>query len=156
MGMKWLPLIAIVALAAAPLHAADPIVGRWLLTSQTVGGQKTPIDELTLRINASGAALEFAYSVPVRDIQFVSLRFTAKPDGTAADVTDANGKKVGTVKVTRASATQYKVVLEGSGRPTANGAMTVSADGKTLTSQSDSTPPGQNAVTHMVQVFARQ
>jgi len=158
--MKWLPWSVILALAAMPAWAADPIVGRWLLTSQTIGGQKTQIEELTLRINPSGAALEFAYSVPVRDIQFVSLRFTAKPDGTAADVTDANGKKVGTVKVTKTSATQYRVVLEGPGRPTANGAMTVSADGKTLTSESDSTPltqtGGQSAVTHMVQVFARQ
>lgn len=154
--MKWLAWSAMVALVAMPLCAADPIVGRWLLTSQTVGGQNSQIEELTLRINPSGAALEFAYSVPVRDIQFVSLRFTAKPDGSASDVTDANGKKVGTVKVTRVSPTQYKVVLEGSGRPTANGGMTVSADGKTLTSVSDSTPPGQSAVTHMVQVFARQ
>lgn len=154
--MKWLALSMILALAAIPLSAADPIVGRWQLVSQTVGGQKTQIEELTLRINSSAAGLDFAYSVPVRDIQFVSLRFTAKPDGTASDVTDANGKKVGTVKVTRTSPTQYKVVLEGSGRPTANGGMTVSADGKTLTSESDSTPPGQRAVTHMVQVFARQ
>src|SRR5665811_753459 len=95
-------------------------------------------------------------SVPVRDIQFVSLRFAAKPDGTVADVTDANSKKVGTVKVTKASPTKYKVVLAGQGRPTANGGMTVSKDGKTLTSESDSMRPGQTAVTHMVQVFARQ
>jgi hypothetical protein len=131
-------------------------VGRWLLVSQEVGGQKTPIDELTLRIIANGRALEFAYSVPVRDIQFVSLRFAATPDGAPADITDANGKKVGTAKVTKSSPTKYKLVMEGQGRPTATGDMTVSADGKTLTSESDSTPPGKTAVTHMVQVFSRQ
>jgi hypothetical protein len=136
--------------------AAEPLVGRWLLTSQEVGGQKTAIDDLTLRITSAGQMLEFAYSVPVRDIQFVSLRFAVKPDGTQADVTDANGKKVGTVKVTKSGPTRYKVVLEGQGRPTASGGMTVSADGKTLTSESDSTRPGQTAPTHMVQVFARQ
>ena len=142
--------------AISPAWAAEPLVGRWLLTSQQVGGQTMPIDELTLRITPSGQMLEFAYSVPVRDIQFVSLRFAAKPDGTQADVTDANGKKVGTVKVTKTSPARYKVVLEGQGRPTASGGMTVSADGKTLTSESDSTKPGQTAATHMVQVFVRQ
>jgi hypothetical protein len=144
--MKWLRLGLVLALAANSVWAADPIVGRWLLVSQEVGGQKSPIDELTLRINAvgkvPGQALEFAYSVPVRDIQFVSLRFTVKPDGTQADVTDANGRKVGTVKVTKASPSRYRVVLAGEGRPTANGGMTVSADGKTLTSESDSVRPG--------------
>jgi hypothetical protein len=34
--------------------------------------------------------------------------------------------------------------------------MTVSADGKTLTSESESKPPGQSAPTRMVQIFARQ
>ena len=153
-------MVRILALALVlttmPAWAAEPLVGRWLLTSQQVGGQKMPIDELTLRITPSGQMLEFAYSVPVRDIQFVSLRFAAKPDGTQADVTDANGKKVGTVKVTKTGPTRYKVVLEGQGRPTASGGMTISADGKTLTSESESTKPGQTAATRMVQVFARQ
>ena len=143
-------------LAVAPAWAAEPLLGRWLLTSQAVSGQKTPIDELTLRITPKGQMLDFAYSVPVHDIQFVSLRFSAKPDGTQADVTDANGKKVGTVKVTKTSPVKYKVVLEGQGRPTAAGGMTVSADGKVLTSESESTRPGQTAPTRMVQVFARQ
>jgi hypothetical protein len=143
-------------LAIVPAWAAEPLVGRWLLTSQEVGGKMTPVDELTLRITPKGQMLDFAYSVPVHDIQFVSLRFSAKPDGTRADVTDANGKKVGTVMVTKASLGKYKVVLEGQGRPTASGGMTVSADGKVLTSESESTRPGQTAPTHMVQVFARQ
>jgi len=143
-------------LLAASLQAAEPIEGRWLLQSQEIGGQKTEIDQLTLRVVPKDKMLEFAYSVPVNDIQFVSLRFSAPPNGTPADVTDANGKKVGTVKVTKATATQYKIVLEGPNRPTATGSMTVSADGKTLTSQSDSKPPGQASPTHMVQIFARQ
>ena len=143
-------------LLAASLQAAEPIEGRWLLQSQEIGGQKTEIDQLTLRVVPKDKMLEFAYSVPVNDIQFVSLRFSAPPNGTPADVTDANGKKVGTVKVTKATATQYKIVLEGPNRPTATGSMTVSADGKTLTSQSDSKPPGQTNPTHMVQIFARQ
>jgi hypothetical protein len=139
---------------AAP--APEPIVGRWLLVSQELGGQKTPIDDLTLRVTASPKGLDFAYSVPVRDIQFVSMRFTAKPDGSPADVIDANSRKVGVAKVKKTGPKAYTVTLEGNGRPTANGKMSISADGKTLTSQSDSTKPGQTSIIHMVQVFSRQ
>jgi hypothetical protein len=124
--------------------------------SQEIGGQKTEVDELTLRVVPAGQTIEFAYSVPVNNIQFVSLRFVARPDGTEAEVTNANGQKIGTVKVTRSGASQYRVVLQGQNKPTASGTMTVSADGKTLTSESESKQPGQSAVTRMVQVFARQ
>jgi hypothetical protein len=145
-----------VILLAVPARAAEPLAGRWLLVSQELGGQKMQIDELTLRINPVGQKLEFAYSVPVNDIQFVSLRFAARPDGTEADVTDAKGKKIGTVKVTKSGPLQYKVLLMGQNRPTAAGAMTVSTDGKTLTSESESKAPGQASPAKMVQVFARQ
>jgi hypothetical protein len=143
-------------LLAISARAAEPLAGRWLLVSQELGGQKMQIDELTLRINPVGQTLEFAYSVPVNDIQFVSLRFAARPDGTEAVVTDAKGKKIGTVKVTKSGSLQYKVLLTGQNRPTAAGAMTVSADGKTLTSESESKAPGQTSPAKMVQVFARQ
>lgn len=145
------------AIFVPAMVAAEPIQGRWLLVSQEVAGNKTPVaEQLTLRVNPSGPALEFAYSTPVNDIQFVSLRFAARTDGSAADVTDSNGKKIGSVKVTRTGASQYRIVLEGQNRPTANGSMTVSPDGKTLTSQSDSKAPGRGDTIHTVQVFARQ
>jgi hypothetical protein len=143
-------------LSAGPARAAEPLLGRWLLVSQEIGGQKTEVDDLTLRIIPAGQTIEFAYSVPVNNIQFVSVRFIARPDGTEADVTNANGKKIGTVKVTRSGALQYRIVLQGQNKPTASGTMTVSSDGKTLTSESESKQPGQSAVTRMVQVFARQ
>ena len=145
-----------VLLLASQVQAAEPLLGRWLLVDQEVGGQKTGIDELMLRIIAEGQALDFAYSVPVNNIQFVSLRFTAKLDGTETAVTDANGKKIGSVRVTKSGAGQYKILLQGEGRPTASGTMTVSADGKTLTSESDSKAGAQKTVTHMVQHFSRQ
>ena len=157
--MTWATIRGIglvIMLSAGSARAAEPLLGRWLLVSQEVGGQKTEVDELTLRVIPTGQTLEFAYSVPVNNIQFVSLRFAARPDGTEADVTNANGKKVGTVKVTKSGAAQYKIVLQGQNKPTASGTMTVSADGKTLTSESESKQPGQSAVTRMVQVFARQ
>jgi len=143
-------------LSAGPARAAEPLLGRWLLVSQEIGGQKTAVDELTLRVTMTGQTLEFAYSVPVRDIQFVSLRFTARPDGAEADVTNANGQKIGTAKVTKSSASQYRLVLQGQNKPTASGTMTVSADGKTLTWESESKQSGQSAFTRMVQVFSRQ
>jgi hypothetical protein len=146
----------VIMLSAGPARAAEPLLGRWLLVSQEIGGQKTEVDDLTLRIIPAGQTIEFAYSVPVNNIQFVSVRFIARPDGTEADVTNANGKKIGTVKVTRSGALQYRIVLQGQNKPTASGTMTVSSDGKTLTSESESKQPGQSAVTRMVQVFARQ
>ncbi|MGD1070227.1 MAG: hypothetical protein ABSB15_08810 [Bryobacteraceae bacterium] len=157
--MTWATTGAIglvIMLSAGPAWAAEPLLGRWLLVSQEIGGQKTEVDELTLRVVPAGQTIEFAYSVPVNNIQFVSLRFVARPDGTEAEVTNANGQKIGTVKVTRSGASQYRVVLQGQNKPTASGTMTVSADGKTLTSESESKQPGQSAVTRMVQVFARQ
>ena len=48
-----------VFVSALPLYAAEPLVGRWVLISQEVGGQKVAADDLTLRINPAGKALEF-------------------------------------------------------------------------------------------------
>jgi len=146
----------VIMLSAGPMRAAEPLPGRWLLVSQEIGGQKTEVDELTLRVIPAGQTLEFAYSVPVNHIQFVSLRFAARLDGTEADVTNANSIMIGTVKVTKSGAAQYRSILQGQNKPTASGTMTVSDDGKTLTSESESTRPGQSAVTRMVQLFARQ
>ena len=146
----------IVMFFALRIQAAEPLSGRWLLTSQEVGGQKRPAEALMLRITPAGQAFDFAYSLPVNDIQFVSLKFSARLDGTEADVTNAKGQKIGTVKVSKSGAAQYKIVLQGSGRPTASGTMTVSADGKTLRSESDSNARGQPGVIHTVQLFTRQ
>jgi hypothetical protein len=143
-------------LSALPVWAAEPILGRWLLVSQALDGQKSKVDELTLRIVMRGQTLEFGYSVPVNNIQFVSLRFAVHPDGSEGDVTNANGQKMGTVKVTKVSPLQYKILLQGKDRPLAPGTMTVSADHKTLTSESESKRPGQTTVTRLVQIFARQ
>jgi hypothetical protein len=151
------PILACAAIfVALTAHAEEPLVGRWLLVSQELGGQKVSVEDLTLRINPAGQALEFAYSVPVNNIQFVSLRFSVKLDGTQADVTNANGQKMGTVRLSKAGASQYRILLQGPNRPTATGTITISADGKTLKSESESTQRGQSAATHMVQVFSRQ
>ena len=145
-----------VFLSALPAFAAEPLVGRWLLSSQEVGGQKMTASDLTLRVNSAGQGLEFAYSVPVNHVQFVSLHFSARLDGTEADMTNGNGQKIGTVKVVKSGASAYRIVIAGPNRPTASGTMTVSADGKTLKSESDSMPSGRSAPVHTVQVFSRQ
>ena len=141
--------------AMIPAWAAEPLVGVWRLVSQEVGGQKVDGDPLTLRVIQNGNAFEFAYSLPVNNIQFVSMRFTSHLDGSEGEVKNAQGTKIGTVKVSRASASEYAVLLQGEKRPTATGKMKVSADGKTLTSESDSKTP-QGETRHTVQVFSRQ
>jgi len=61
---------------------------------------------------------------------------------------------MGTAKVFR-DGESYKVLMEGSGRPAVTTHMTVSPDGKTLTSESDvTTPSGVNV--HTEQVFSLQ
>jgi len=142
-------------LAAAQAWAVEPLVGRWLLKSQEVGGQQTDADQLTLRIVQRGDAFEFGYSLPVNNIQFVSMSFASHLDGAEADVKNSQGDKIGTVKITKASGSLYKVVLAGPNRPTANGTMAVSSDGKTLNCDSDVTLPGKG-LTHTHQVFSRQ
>jgi len=150
------PLAGLVfLLAATQAWAAEPLVGLWRLVSQEVGGQKMDADQLTLRVLQSGSSLEFAYSLPVNGIQFVSMRFSSRLDGSEGDVKNANGNKIGTVKVSKGEGSEYKVILQGENRPTANGTMKVSADGKTLTCESDSKTPQQEN-RHTVQVFSRQ
>ena len=146
---------AIFLLATAQAWAVEPLVGRWLLKSQEVGGQQTDADPLTLRIVQRGNEFEFGYSVPVNNIQFVSMSFASRLDGAEADVKNSQGNKIGTVKVSKAGAGIYKVVLEGPNRPSAAGTMKVSSDGKTLTSESDANVPGRGP-THTHQIFSRE
>jgi len=150
----WVAILMFL-LSAVQAWAAEPLVGRWLLKSQEVGGQQTDADPLTLRIVQRGNSFEFGYSVPVNNIQFVSMSFTSNLDGKEADVKNSQGNKIGTVKISKAGGSLYKVVLEGPNRPSATGTMTVSADGKTLTSDSEANVPGRGP-TRTHQVFARE
>jgi hypothetical protein len=84
----------------------------------------------------------------------VNMKFSSSLDGTEAEVSGGDGKKMGTVKVSRDGAA-YKILLEGPGRPAVTTQLSVSPDGKTLVSESDlQTPSGTNL--HTKQVFARQ
>ncbi|HWF45501.1 MAG TPA: hypothetical protein VG168_00730 [Bryobacteraceae bacterium] len=139
-----LPLMVLVVQAAA----TEPLVGTWTLSSQTANGQKASGDEeMTLRIYPVGDGLEFAFSVPVNGVHMVGLKFTSVHlDGKPGSIEDVRGKKIGDVKVTKIGNLEYKAVLEGPNRPTSESKMTVSADEKTLTSESGG----------KVQVFSRR
>jgi hypothetical protein len=145
-----------VAIAATAMYAAPiPLVGTWRLDSQEVNGQKTNSEPLTLRITASGDKLNFAFSVPVNNVYFVSMSYAVKLDGSTADVKNANGEKIGTVQITPAGQSEYKVALKGPNRPDSSGTLTVSADGKTLTSDQDTTPGGSSGRSiHSRQIFS--
>ena len=151
--MRWTALLIVTALlTAAP---AEPLVGRWLLKSQQISGQETALRPLILEITAVGGALQFEYSVPSKASRAITLSFAARLDGSASEVKDAQGRKIGTAKVSRAGALEYSLILEGPNRPTASGKMKLSPDQKTLVCDSDSAAPG-GVKTHTVQVFARQ
>jgi len=135
--------------------AAEPIAGKWQLKSQQVNGRDTMSRPLTLRITQTGDQVEFEYSVAVNQKQEVSLRFAARLDGSAADVKNSTGRKIGTARLTRGGPSQYLVMLEGPNRPSSLGKMTVSGNGKTLVSESDATAPGGDRL-HTVQTFERQ
>lgn len=146
-------VLVFVALVCA--FGAEPITGTWRLKSQQVAGQERGSRPLTLRITQSGDALEFEYSVTVNQKQQISLRFSARLDGSDGDIKDPAGRKIGTAKLSRFGSSQYLVTMQGTNRPTSSGRLILSGDGKTLTSEADASMPG-GAKTHTTQIFERQ
>src|SRR5271163_1055508 len=133
---RTLFLSAAVALFTTAVYSApEPLLGTWRLDSQEVNGQKSNSEPLTLKVTQSGDNLAFAFSVPVNNVYFVSTTYTVKLDGGEAEVKNANGEKMGTVQMTAPGPSQYKFTLKGPNRPDSSGKLTVSADGKTLTSE---------------------
>lgn len=147
--------MAFLLFTAVQAWAAEPLIGTWKMASQTVDGQKTDPDPVTLRVFESGGTLEFDYSVPVNNVNFVGTKFTAvRLDGSAGEIRNSHGDKIGTVKITKVGAAEYRAVIEGPSRPTATGRISISADGKTLTSDSQATAAGKGS-TRAVQIFTR-
>jgi hypothetical protein len=75
-------------------------------------------------------------------------------DGTEADVKNAKGEKVGTVKMTIPAPSVYAITMGRPDRPSTSGKLILSADGNTLTSETD-TPQGDRII-HLLQVYVRQ
>jgi len=144
-------LLALASIAGA--ETAEPFVGIWQLDSQQIDGQKRESDRLTLRISPDGDKFAFAFAVPVNNIDFVSMTYTTRLDGTEADVKNAQGVKVGTIQITAAGHGHYKLILKGANRPESSGQLTVSPDGKTLTSESEASHDGHSY--RLVQLFSR-
>ena|ERR1700730_690521 len=143
------------AIQVAMVHgwAAEPLIGTWRLDQQEINGEKTDSRPLTLKVSQTGDKLAFAFSVPMNDVYVVSMTYTLKLDGSEADVKNAQGEKVGTIRMTVSGASQYKIVLKGPMRPDSSGKLTVSPDEKTLTSEADTIKDGQSI--HSKQLFVR-
>jgi hypothetical protein len=156
--VRQTPLLcaATILLATAAFAAPDPLLGTWRLDSQEVNGQKTNSEPLTLKVTQAGDKLAFAFSVPVNDVYFVSMTYTVKLDGSEADVKNAKGDKVGTIEMSPGGPSQYKLILKGPNRPDSAGKLTVSPDGKTLISETDTTQGGPTGRSiHSKQIFSR-
>jgi hypothetical protein len=154
--MRWAASNATVLLLAIVSSgwAAEPLIGTWQLDHQELDGHKKETEPLTLRISADGDRFSFAFAVLVNNIDFVSMRYTAKLDGTEADVTNAQGAKVGTIQIKSDGASRYKLLLKGPDKPQTTGRLTVSPDGETLISETDTEVAGHSA--HLVQSFSRR
>jgi hypothetical protein len=155
---RALVIIASFAIQAAlvPAWAADPLVGTWRLDSQEVNGQKSDAEPLTLKVTQSGDMLAFAFSVPVNNVYFVSMTYSVKLDGSEAEVKNSKGEKIGTIQMTGGGPSQYKLILKGPNRPDSAGKLTVSPDGKTMTSETDTVQGGQGGRSmHSRQLFSR-
>jgi hypothetical protein len=138
--------ITILALVAAGYaRGAEPLVGTWRLERQELNGDKSNFDPLTLRISQSGDKLAFAFSVPINNVHYLSMSYSVRLDGTEGDVKNGQGEKLGAIKITKTGGGRYKFTLTGSNRPQTSGTLTVSPDGKHLTSESNG----------LIQVFTR-
>ena len=148
-----LMLIIVSSALSSSLSAAEPLIGTWRLQRQELNGQVADAEPLALQITQAGDRFSFAFSVPINEIYFVTLSYAARLDGSDTDIKDANGQKIGTIQIQRGGAGHYKLVMKGPNRPDSQGTLTVSADGKTLISESDATQAGRTL--HSRQTFAR-
>jgi hypothetical protein len=147
-------IVAIGLYALAPsLSAAEPLVGTWRLQKQEINGQTGTLTPLALQVSEAGDKFSFAFSQPIDQIYFVGLSYTLRLDGSDAEIKDANGQTIGTIQIRRGAAGQYRLVMKGPNRPDSQGTLTVTADGKTLISESDATQAGR--VLHSKQIFTR-
>lgn len=142
------------AAAACLAWAAEPLLGTWHLDRQEVDGQKFDSSPLTLEVSQNGDKLAFAFSVPENDADVVRMTYVLKLDGDEADVKNAHGEKIGTVQMAHAGAGQYKIILKRPDRHDSAGKLVVSADGKTLTSETDTLQTGRPV--HTTQQFSRR
>ena len=136
MVLRFVVLVGCLLAVTGSALAAEPLVGTWKLESQEMNGAKGNFDPLTLRIGQKGDTLAFAFSVPINNVHYLSMSYLVRLDGTEGDVKNGQGEKLGTIKVIKTGGGRYKFTLSGANRPQSSGTLTVSADGKHLTSES--------------------
>jgi len=146
-------LVALIVVATGACAATEPLLGTWRLDRQELNGAATNPEPLTLKVSQAGDQFAFAFSVPVNDVYFVSMTYTLKLDGSDADVKNSQGQKIGTIQMRSGGPSQYKLLLKGPNRPDSSGKLTVSSDGKTLTSEADTMQAGR--AVHSKQFFSR-
>ena len=151
--MTVIQVLAAVLILPVTAATTEPIIGTWRLDRQEVNGAQRNSEPLTLKVSQAGDKLAFAFSVPVNNVYFVSMTYTVKLDGSESDVKNAQGEKIGTIQMTPGGPSQYKLVLKGPNRPESSGKLTVSADGKMLTSEADTIQAGRSI--HSKQFFSR-
>jgi hypothetical protein len=140
-------------MAAAPAFGAEPLEGLWQMISQQIGKNHVPPDPLALRVSVVNGALRFDYMVN-REM-LLQRTFTVHPDGTPGVITDIKGSPLGVARLSKTSATEYKLILQRpNGRPEP-GKLTLANKGYILNCETDATIPGQGP-SHIVQVFAKQ
>jgi hypothetical protein len=143
---------ALLALGALQAWAAEPLVGRWQMISQSMGGRGARPLPVAIRITQNGTALEFTYLMGA--MEEVTMSFTVRLDGSEAPVLNGKGAPMGAARLTK-SGEKYTLIMQSPGRPPEPGTMTVTNKGAILHCESDAMVPGQGA-THIVQEFARQ
>ena len=143
--MRVLTLAVCLMVAIGDARAAEPLAGTWRLERQELNGEKSNFDPLTLRISQSGDKLAFAFSVPINNVHYLSMSYSVRLDGREGDVKNGQGEKLGAIRITKTGGGRYKFTLTGTNRPQTSGTLTVSPDGKHLTSESNG----------LIQVFAR-
>jgi hypothetical protein len=151
--MRRATLLAAIVVYTSTAAPPEPLAGTWRLERQEINGEATKSEPLTLKITPAGDRLEFAFSVPVNNIYFVSLSYTIRLDGSDADIKNGRGEKMGTIQIRKDGPSQYKLTMKGPNRPDSSGKLTVSADGKSLTSETESMQGGRTI--HSKQVFSR-
>ncbi len=93
--------------------------------------------------------------MPINNVYFVSMTYTVKPDGSDGEVKNSKGETMGTAQLTSSAPLEYKLTLKGQNHPDSVGKITISTDGKTLTSEQDTVQAGPTARSiHSKQVFS--
>ena len=119
-----------------------------------MNGEKIDSAPLTMEVSQNGSKLAFAFSVLVNNAKVVSMGYELQLDGTEADVKDAHGQTVGTIEMAATGESQYRLSIKRPDRRDSAGKLSVSKDGKTLTSEADTLHAGKPL--HTVQIFLRQ